>query len=75
MILVNGAAEVGLGTLCQQLSPGGRLLVVMRAEGQIGLSGKANRFDRINNDVSARYLFDAATPVLQGFERKATFVF
>ncbi len=75
VILVNGAVEDGLGALCQQLSPGGRLLVITRAAGQVGLSGKANRLDRVGQDVSTRYLFDAAAPVLQGFERKASFVF
>lgn len=75
VILVNGSVEEGLGNLCAQLAPGGRLLVVKRAPGQVGLAGKATRFDRIGNDVSASYLFDAAAPVLEGFEVKPQFVF
>jgi protein-L-isoaspartate(D-aspartate) O-methyltransferase len=75
LILVNGAIEEGLGNLCAQLAPGGRLLVVKRAPGQVGLAGKATRFDRVGSDVSASYLFDAAAPLLQGFEVKPQFVF
>lgn len=75
VILVNGSVEEGLGNLCAQLAPGGRLLVVKRSPGQVGLAGKATRYDRVGNDVSASYLFDAAAPVLQGFEAKPQFVF
>jgi protein-L-isoaspartate(D-aspartate) O-methyltransferase len=75
VILVNGSVEEGLGNLCSQLAPGGRLLVVKRAPGQVGLAGKATRFDRVGHEVSASYLFDAAAPVLQGFEAKPQFVF
>ena len=72
---MNGAAEEGLEDLFAQLTPAGRLLCVMRAPGQVGRSGKATRFDKVGADVSARFLFDAAAPVLSGFERKPQFVF
>ena len=75
VILVNGAVEEGLEGLFAQLAPGGRLLCVMRAPGQVGRSGKATRFDRIGADVSSRFLFDAAAPILAGFERKPQFLF
>ena len=75
VILVNGAVEEGLDALFGQLAPGGRLLCVMRAPGQVGRSGKATRFDKIGSDVSARFLFDAAAPVLTGFQRHPQFVF
>ena len=75
VILVNGAVEQGLEALFAQLAPGGRLVCVMRAPGQIGRSAKAVRFDRIGGDVSSRFLFDAAAPSLEGFVRQATFVF
>lgn len=75
VILVNGAVEEGLDALFAQLAPGGRLLCVMRAPGQVGRSGKATRFDRIGADVSSRFLFDAAAPILAGFERKFQFLF
>ncbi len=75
VILVNGAVEEGLESLFDQLAPGGRLLCVMRAAGQVGRSGKATRFDKIGSDVSARFLFDAAAPILNGFQRKPQFVF
>jgi protein-L-isoaspartate(D-aspartate) O-methyltransferase len=75
VILVNGAVEEGLEALFDELAPGGRLVCVTRAPGQVGRSGKATRFDKIGSDVSSRYLFDAAAPVLAGFERKPQFVF
>ena len=75
LILVNGAVEEGLEALFSQLAPGGRLLCVMRAPGQVGRAGKATRFDRIGADVSSRFLFDAAAPVLAGFQRKPQFSF
>ena len=75
VILVNGAVEQGLEALFAQLAPGGRLVCVMRAPGQVGRSAKAVRFDRIGSDVSSRFLFDAAAPSLDGFARKAAFVF
>lgn len=75
VILVNGAVEQGLEALFAQLAPGGRLVCVMRAPGQVGRSAKAVRFDRIGSDVSSRFLFDAAAPILEGFTRKAEFVF
>lgn len=75
VILVNGAVEEGLETLFTQLAPGGRLLCVMRAPGQVGRSAKAMRFDRVGADVSSRFLFDAAAPLLEGFLRKPQFVF
>ena len=75
VILANGAVEEGLDSLFAQLAPGGRLLCVMRAPGQVGRSGKATRFDRIGTDVSSRFLFDAAAPILAGFERKPQFLF
>ncbi len=75
IILVNGAVEEGLDALFAQLAPGGRLLCVMRGPGQVGRSGKASRFDRIGTDVSSRFLFDAAAPIITGFERKPQFLF
>ena len=75
MILVNGAVEQGLESLFAQLAPGGRLVCVMRSAGQVGRSAKAVRFDRIGSDVSSRFLFDAAAPLLEGFVREQQFVF
>ncbi len=75
VILVNGAVEEGLDHLFAQLAPGGRLLCVMKASGQGGRNGKAIRYDRISADVSSRFLFDAAAPVLPEFARKQQFLF
>ena len=75
VILVNGAVEQGLEALFAQLAPGGRLLCVLKAPGQVGRSAKAVRYDRIGSDVSSRFLFDAAAPLLEGFARNPQFVF
>ncbi len=75
VILVNGAVEEGLEQLFAQLAPGGRLLCVMKASGQGGRNGKATRYDRIGSDVSSRFLFDSAAPVLAGFDHKPQFLF
>jgi len=75
VILVNGAIEEGLEGLFAQLATGGRLVCVMRAPGQVGRSAKAMRFDKIGSDVSSRFLFDAAAPLLEGFIRKPQFIF
>ena len=75
LILVNGAVEAGLERLFASLAPGGRLIAILREPGQVGLSGKATRFDRVAGKMSSKMLFDAAAPVLEGFERRAGFVF
>ena len=75
VFLVNGAVEAGLEQLLASLAPGGRLLVVTREPGQVGLSGKATRFDRAGADFSSKFLFDAAGPALEGFARQPAFVF
>lgn len=72
-ILVNGAAEELPSALTDQLAEGGRLGVV-RVEGGCR-TGSATMFVRSGNIVSGRKLFDAAVPMLPGFESRKGFVF
>jgi protein-L-isoaspartate(D-aspartate) O-methyltransferase len=71
VIVVDGAVETGLDTLFAQLKDGGRLTVV---EG-LGLGGRARRYLRAGDAVSGWSIFNAAAPLLPGFERAMTFEF
>jgi protein-L-isoaspartate(D-aspartate) O-methyltransferase len=71
IILVEGAAEVLPATLFEQLADGGRLAAVIETDG----IGRATLFDKRNDVLSRRTVFDAAVPVLPGFKRKRGFVF
>lgn len=71
VIVIEGAvAEVPAGLL-DQLAEGGRLLAVLRARGM----GVATIWQREGGVIGHRALFDAATPVLPGFEARQGFVF
>jgi protein-L-isoaspartate(D-aspartate) O-methyltransferase len=72
-ILVNGAAEEVPRALTDQLAEGGRLGVVCVGDGC--RTGSATLFVRSGGVVSGRKLFDAAVPVLPGFESRKGFVF
>ncbi len=71
-ILLNGAVpEVPQG-LVKQLSPKGRMaLVIKRGSGV----GRAVLVERFGDSLAERNLFDAGTPLLAGFEREEGFVF
>ena len=71
VILLNGASEVPLDGLCQQLENGGRLVGVFA----ISKPARAMIITRSNHDLGARVLFDAAAPVLPGLERVPEFTF
>ncbi|HLY66027.1 MAG TPA: protein-L-isoaspartate O-methyltransferase [Chloroflexota bacterium] len=71
IILVEGAAEVLPGTLFEQLADGGRLVAVIETDG----IGRATLFDKRNDILSHRTVFDASVPVLPGLKRKRGFVF
>jgi len=71
IILVEGAAEVLPGTLFEQLADGGRLVAVIESDG----IGRATLFDKRNDVLSHRTIFDASVPVLPGLKRKRGFVF
>jgi protein-L-isoaspartate(D-aspartate) O-methyltransferase len=71
VILMNGAVEVVPDGLCRQLKDGGRLLCVFRR----APGGKAMLYRSDRGEISGRPVFDAAAPLLQGFEKPAAFVF
>ena len=71
IILVDGAVEVLPESLFEQLADGGRLVAVVETDG----IGRATLFDKRNDVLSHRTVFDASVPVLPGLKRKRGFVF
>ncbi len=71
VIVVQGAADRVPDALRHQLKDGGRLVCVIGR----GQSGKGTVFRLIGGDFSGRAVFDAAAPVLPGFETAEAFVF
>lgn len=71
VIFVNGAVSQIPKSWIEQLSGGGRLVVV---EGS-GPVAQAKVYTKVGNAVGARIVFDASIPTLPGFEPKAEFVF
>jgi protein-L-isoaspartate(D-aspartate) O-methyltransferase len=72
VILINGAVPEVPDTLLDQLTEGGRLAAVVSADGRLG---QARLYRRIHGIASSIVLFDAATPLLPGFEPAPRFVF
>jgi protein-L-isoaspartate(D-aspartate) O-methyltransferase len=70
-IFVNGSVEIVPETLLVQLKEGGRLVAVVRS----GPLGRATLHVKTGGAVSTRQLFDAAVPLLPGFEAPRGFVF
>lgn len=70
-ILLNGCVEQVPAVLLDSLKDGGRLAAVVRKDS----AAKATLFVRSGNNISSRWLFDAAVPQLPGFETPKTFVF
>jgi protein-L-isoaspartate(D-aspartate) O-methyltransferase len=70
-ILINGAVEVRPQQLLNQLREGGRLVCV---EGR-GRAAKVMLYVRAGKAFGARPLFDAAAPLLPGFQAEPGFVF
>lgn len=71
VILLNGASQVGLGHLQDQLAVGGRMVAISASGG----TDRAILVTRSAADFGDRVLFDAAAPTLAGLERPAAFVF
>jgi protein-L-isoaspartate(D-aspartate) O-methyltransferase len=71
VILLNGAVEVTPEALLGQLKPGGRLLAVVGR----GRAGRATVFTNTSGGIGSRIVFDAAVPVLPGFEARPSFIF
>lgn len=70
-IVMQGATEVVPETLLRQLKDGGRLVCILGAAPQ----RKAMLYRNTDGDMSGRPMFDAAAPVLPGFQRTQSFVF
>jgi protein-L-isoaspartate(D-aspartate) O-methyltransferase len=70
-ILMQGATEVVPDALLRQLKDGGRLVCILGP----GPQRKAMLYRKVDGDVSGRPMFDAAAPLLPGFQRTPTFVF
>lgn len=71
VILLNGCVPEVPGDLLKQLKEGGRLVAII-AEREFGLG---TVYRNVGGRVSQRAAFDAAGPVLPGFEREKAFVF
>lgn len=71
VIVVDGAVETGLEPLFDQLKDGGRLVAVVGR----GLSAMATVYRRTGDQIGHWPSFNAAAPILPGFEQKPEFVF
>jgi protein-L-isoaspartate(D-aspartate) O-methyltransferase len=71
LIFVEGAVSEVPQALIDQIAEGGRLLAIIRGDGV----GVVTLYRRENGAIGHRSLFDAATPVLPGFEARKAFVF
>ena len=72
VILFGGAAAAVPEEISAQLTEGGRLGVVLREPGSVG---RATLITRTGALLAQRVIFDAATPLLPGFEAEPGFVF
>jgi protein-L-isoaspartate(D-aspartate) O-methyltransferase len=70
-IVLEGASEVVPDSLLAQLKDGGRLVAVVGS----GPMGKATIYRMTGGRATAQPLFDAAAPLLPGFEKAPAFVF
>ena len=70
VIVMQGAVSAPPETLFDQLKDGGRLVAVVVEDGL----GKATIWRRLGRSTDAWTAFDAAAPVLPGFERAPVFV-
>jgi len=71
VILFDGATDRVPSAILDQLGEGGRLAAVVRTAG----IGQATLMTRRGGMVASRVAFDAAVPLLPGFEHEAAFVF
>jgi protein-L-isoaspartate(D-aspartate) O-methyltransferase len=71
VMVLNGAAEIVPDAWLAQLSPGGRLGIIVRQ----GAAGAARIYTKSGDNAAYRIAFDAAPPIAPGLERKPAFVF
>jgi len=72
VIMFGGAVAEVPNEIVAQLAEGGRLVAVVKAAGGIG---RATLTTKTGGAIARRVMFDAATPLLPGFQPKPTFVF
>lgn len=72
VILFSGAVTEVPSAVCRQLVDGGRLGAVVQSAPGVG---KGTLIVRVGDTYGRRVLFDAATPLLPGFQPKPKFVF
>jgi protein-L-isoaspartate(D-aspartate) O-methyltransferase len=71
VIVVEGSVDDVPASWCAALAEGGRLAVIVRK----GPMGKARLYERVDDQIVWREVFDAAAPFLPGLEPKAQFAF
>jgi protein-L-isoaspartate(D-aspartate) O-methyltransferase len=72
VVLFAGAVSELPSEIAAQLAEEGRLVVVIRPENGVGRAVLARRTAGL---LARRVIFDAAIPLLRGFEPKPAFVF
>lgn len=70
-ILIEGASEISPQMFCRDLKQGGRLVCVLGS----GPGARAMLYRRSGEELAGRPLFDAAAPLLPGFDKKPVFAF
>ncbi|MEQ8585972.1 MAG: protein-L-isoaspartate O-methyltransferase [Thalassobaculaceae bacterium] len=73
VILIDGGVETVPQALFDELADGGRLVVV--EGGSPTEPGVAVLYEKLGTRIGRRILFDAGTPLLNGFRQEAGFVF
>jgi protein-L-isoaspartate(D-aspartate) O-methyltransferase len=68
---LNGSVETIPDALFAQLKDGGRLAAVVGS----GPAGRAVLHSRVGGTISRRTLFNAAAPLLPGFQTEPRFIF
>jgi protein-L-isoaspartate(D-aspartate) O-methyltransferase len=71
VVVLEGAIEIVPTALSGQIKEGGRLVCVLGTGG----AGKAMIYRMSGGELSGRPVFDAAAPLLPGFEKPPSFVF
>jgi protein-L-isoaspartate(D-aspartate) O-methyltransferase len=71
VVVLEGAIEIAPTALGGQIREGGRLVCVLGTGG----AGKAMIYRMSGGELSGRPIFDAAAPLLPGFEKPPSFVF
>ncbi|MEI6985280.1 MAG: protein-L-isoaspartate O-methyltransferase [Rhodospirillaceae bacterium] len=75
VILINGAVAEVPEEVLTQLADGGRLVTVVACKHAIARMGRVMLFRRTGPMVSSTTLFEAAAPMMPGFEFKRGFAF